>query len=322
MTSVRRYAVDNRDGWVLDVKRVTADDGADPDLSPILFVPGYGMNTHILGYHPRGTSMVDFLCDAGFEVWLANLRGQGQSSRRDRGSKQIGMGDLSHVDLPIVVERVLELTESKTGRLHMIGCSLGAALAYSYLASVVDDHVLASLTSLGGPFRWDRVHPVIAAAAKQARWISKVPIMGTRQIAKLVVPLVSQFPILLSPYMNANRIDLSNAGHLALTVDDPPPGVTRELGEWISNRHLVVNGIDVGQVLENIELPILCVVATKDGIVPRESIVAIREVAAGPVEVLECGDHDNHFAHADLFINDEAEERVFRPMRDWLTAVD
>ena len=317
MVTVRRYAVDNRDGWVLDVRRVTSDE-LDRSKPPILFVPGYGMNTHILGYHPRGLSMVEYLCRGGFEVWLANLRGQGESSRRRGGRRHIGLAELSHVDVPAVMSRLLDATLSTAERVHVIGCSLGGALAYSYLASVIDEHALASLVSLGGPFRWDRVHPVIAAVAKRSALVSSFPIVGTRALAKVAMPVVAKVPILLSPYMNARGIDLSNPGELARTVDDPPSGVTRELGEWITNRDLVVGGIDVGKTLEGLELPILCVLASSDGIVPPETVTAIRHVARGPVDILEVGDTSNPFAHADLFINDEAETRVFEPMRDWL----
>jgi len=96
--------------------------------------------------------------------------------------------------------------------------------------------------------------------------------------------------------------------------------VTRELGEWITRRDLVVDGLDVAAALEGLELPILCVLASSDGVVPRESVIAVRDVVGGPVDVIEAGDRENPFAHADLFINDEAHARVFDPMRDWLLA--
>ncbi|MBT8492092.1 MAG: alpha/beta hydrolase [Deltaproteobacteria bacterium] len=321
MVESRSLAVDNRDGWVLDVRRVTRKGGADPDKPPVLFVPGYGMNTFILGYHPRGASMVEFLCAGGYEVWLANLRGQGDSMSRGGRRRDIDFASIAHVDLPVVVDRVLSETTTNKQQVHVVGCSLGGAFAYAYLARTVDDHSLASLVSLGGPFRWDKVHPLIRVAARQHKLLSRIPIRGTRRLAKAAMPIVKRVPALLSPYMNARAIDLSKAGEIVQTVDDPPPGITRELGAWIVNRHLVVGGIDVGERLRDLELPILCVLASSDGIVPPESVTAVREVASGPVDVLEVGRKGNPFAHADLFINDEAEVQVFGPLRDWLDRV-
>ncbi len=317
MVTVRRFALDNGDGWILDVRRVTSG-APDPALPPVVFVPGYGMNTHILGYHPRGPSMVEYLCRDGFEVWLANLRGQGQSVRRPHGRRRIHLADLALVDVPAVMERVLAETASTAGRAHVVGCSLGGALAYAYLASVVTSHPVASLVSLGGPFRWDDVHPLVAAVARHAEWVGRVPVVGTRALARAAIPLARRVPALLSPYMNARGIDLSKPGELARTVDDPPRGVTRDLAEWIRRGDLVVGGIDVGKALEGIELPILCVLASGDGIVPPRTVTAIRDVAHGPVDVLEVGDAQTPFAHADLFINDQALERVFEPLRAWL----
>jgi len=284
----------------------------------VVFIPGYGMNTHILGYHPRGPSMVEYLCRDGFEVWLANLRGQGQSARRREGRRDIRLADLALVDVPAVMERVMGETRSTAGRAHVVGCSLGGALAYAYLASVVESHPVASLVSLGGPFRWDEVHPLVAAVARHGELVGRVPLLGTRALARAAIPLARKVPALLSPYMNARGIDLSNPAELVATVDDPPRGVTRDLAAWIRRGDLVVGGIDVGKALAGLELPILCVLASGDGIVPPRAVTAIREVAGGPVDVLEVGDADHPFAHADLFINDQARERVFEPLRSWL----
>lgn len=234
---------------------------------------------------------------------------------------RFGFCELALVDLPVVVERVLAETESTVGALHVVGCSLGGGLAFAYLASTVDNHVFASMVSLGGPYRWDRVHPLISMVAKQGNLVSRLPIRGVRQMAKAAMPLVKRVPALLSPYMNARNIDLSKTDEIVKTVEDPPPGVTRDLAAWISQRDLHVGGIDVNRALRAMELPILCVLASGDGVVPPETVVAVRDVVAGPVDVLEVGDRGNPFAHADLFVNDEAEARVFGPLRDWLDRV-
>src|SRR3990167_7609584 len=80
----------NHDGWILEIRQTYLPKKYDAKRRPLILVPGYGMNSFILGYHPTGLAMEDFFANEGFEVWSANLRGQG-------GSKKI-QGD-SHITL-------------------------------------------------------------------------------------------------------------------------------------------------------------------------------------------------------------------------------
>jgi poly(3-hydroxyalkanoate) synthetase len=314
---VTHYPLDNDRGWVLDVQRIH-NANVDPDRPPVLMVPGYGMNTFILGFHPRGRSMVQYLCDAGFEVWLANLRGQGKA-RRTGGKGAIGFEDLALHDLPMVIEHIVNNTGSVQRRVHAVGCSLGGTFLYVYMAHHRDKDRLASMTSIGGPFRWDEVHPLVKLLATSPRLIGSVPIRGTRLLARAAIPLARRFPALLSPYMNARNIDLSQAGRIVQTVDDPPRRLSQELAQWILARELTVRGRSLSASLDGLDVPILCVVANGDGVVPPGAVSSVESVVEdGSVDYLHVGTAQERFAHADLFINDLAEQEVFAPLADWL----
>src|SRR5262249_21323836 len=82
------------DGWMLDVRRHFMPEFLDTSLRPLLLIPGYCMNTTPLGFHPSGPSMIEFLAGRGFEVWTANLRGQGDS-RSLGGSRDAGFRELA-----------------------------------------------------------------------------------------------------------------------------------------------------------------------------------------------------------------------------------
>ncbi len=314
----RTFAPDNGQGWDLDVARHQDPAAFDPELPPILIVPGYGMNSFVLGFHPRGASLVEYLAGRGFEVWTSNLRGQGGSRRRS-GSRQIGFRELALVDLPRVLELVRNETGSRRDQLHAIGASLGATLLYAWLARHREDHDLASLVSLGGPLRWDRVHPLLKLLAVSPGIIGRVPMRGTRRLARAVLPLARRFPAVLALYMNASQIDLTD--ELVQTVEDPHPHLNRQIAHWVRDRELVVDGQVVTWDLANLALPTLCVVANADGIVPPEAVLSVKQVfAPGSVDVLEVGDAEAWFAHADLFVSHEAEQKVFTPMAEWLLA--
>jgi alpha-beta hydrolase superfamily lysophospholipase len=311
----------NHDGWRLDVTRYHDPKHLDRTKKPLVMIPGYGMNTFILNFHPTGASMVAYLCQEGFEVWTANLRGQG-GSKREGGTLKYGFRELGLVDFPVVLDLVLDKTETQGDQVHAIGCSLGASVLYGYLAHHQKDHRFASLIAIGGPLRWDKVHPAVKLVFKSPRLAALVPIRGTRTLARTFLPALKKMPWLLSIYMNANQIDLSQADELVKTVDNPNPYLNVQLAKWINNRDLVVDGVNVTEALGNIDdLPILCVLANSDGIVPAEAAKSVCKIATGCcTDVLEVGgEGDDWYAHADLFISDQAHQTVFAPMTKWLT---
>jgi pimeloyl-ACP methyl ester carboxylesterase len=318
----------NNDGWRLDVTRYYDPERLDRAKRPVVMIPGYGMNTFILNFHPTGTSMVAYLCEEGFEVWTANLRGQG-GSKKIGGTLKYGFNELGLVDFPVVMDLVLDETETDTDRpdgdkVHAVGCSLGASVIYGYLAHHQTDHRFASMIAIGGPLRWDEVHPLVKFVFKSPKLAAMVPIYGTRSMAKALLPVLKKVPWLLSIYMNTDQIDLSEADELVKTVDNPNPYVNVQLAKWIKNRDLVVDGVNVTEALAQIEgLPILCILANADGIVPAAAAKSVCNIATKScADVLEVGgEGDDWYAHADLFISEKAQETVFAPMAQWLASI-
>jgi len=91
------HQIDNGDGWLLRVRQVVDDERYNKRFRPLVIIPGYGMNSHILGYHPAGRPLEAFLAEAGFEVWCANLRTQEGTVRLGGTSRaDYTMKDLAH----------------------------------------------------------------------------------------------------------------------------------------------------------------------------------------------------------------------------------
>jgi pimeloyl-ACP methyl ester carboxylesterase len=315
---VQTFYEDNAAGWLLEIKRHVDRERLDTDESPVVMIPGYCMNTFVLGYHPSDVSMVEYLVAEGFEVWTANLRGQGGSLRRG-GSRRFGFRELALVDVPLVVDRVLRSTHTTSDAVHAIGCSLGASVLCAYVAHRRPAHRLQTMVALGGPIRWVRAHPLLRIAFRSPKWAGRVPIRGTRKLARRALPLLQKMPWVLSIYMNPNMIDLTAADQLVKTVDDPIPYLNRQIAHWVTDGDLVVDGLNICEALVGLELPTLCVVANQDGIVPVETALSLGEFVAEPYfSVLRVGDEKRWFAHADLFINELARPWVFSPMSEWL----
>jgi pimeloyl-ACP methyl ester carboxylesterase len=305
-------------GWALDVRRHWSPEHLDTSRRPVLLVPGYCMNTTPLGFHPEGPSMIELLCERGFEVWTANLRGQGDS-RSLGGERNVGFRELALHDLPLALRQVKTGSACRAERVDVVGCSLGGTYVFVYLAHHPASHGLGSVVGIGAPLSWDRAHPLLRLFFSSPLLASRLRVSGTRRMAGWALPLIARtVPSMLSIYMNTSICDLSRADELVKTVEDPIPKLNGEIARWIIDKRLRVQGLDVAQALRGIDRPYLCILANRDGIVPREAAVSAMDAFAES-ELLSVGDDQTWFAHADLFISRHAQERVFEPLARWLS---
>lgn len=315
-----RHLVPNGDGWLLHLEQVWSGSALRVDAEPVAIIPGYGMNGFIFGFHPRGTTLRRALAEAGFEVWTLNLRGQGPSRRT--GTTEPGRPSLegyAGIDVSACVEAIRQRTKTETGRVNLLGCSLGGTIAYAHLALTPEHHV-ARVACVGSPLRWESVHPALRLALSSPALLERIKVRGARQIARLALPLISRTPALLAPYMNAANVDIAAAGELVRTVEDPDPMLNAQIARWIRAKDLILHGTNVTEAMRDVEIPLLLVLANRDGIVPTGAADSARTVWGGQVEVLNVGDEEQWYSHADLFVGNDAPRHVFAPLADWFYA--
>jgi len=337
---VVRHIVDNDAGWHLALSETHDPAHVQPDLPPVLIVPGYGMNSFIFGFHPDGESLERHLVLAGFEVWKADLRGQGTAVRVDRsdrtrrrvhpadngprrlgGRARFGLADLALVDLDAILNAVRTRTRSRASKVHVIGASLGGSLMLTH-AVIRGTEAYASLVAMGSPVRWVDVHPVVKVAFGSPALVGVVTMRGTRRLATTFLPLLAAHaPKLLSLYLNPEITDTSQAAEMARTVEDPSRHLNREIAQWIKDKDLVVEGVNIAEGLRAIRAPFLCVLASADGVVPaRTAEFAYQRIGSPEKSLVKAGSDDVRMAHADLFVSRESKARVFEPISAWLKA--
>lgn len=285
---------------------------------PVVIVPGYGMNSFIFGFHPRGLSFEAFLCAKGFEVWRVDLRGQGQS-RCVGGSDVYGLEHLALEDLGTVLGAVRDRTRTSVDRVDVIGCSLGGTIAFLH-AALSPGHPIDKLVAMGTPVRWVRIHPLLRAAFVSERLVGAVPLRGTRALSKVLLPAAARVaPSLLRIYMHPEIVDMRAAAEMTRTVEDPNRHVNRQIASWIRSRDLLVRGANLSEAIGGVTGPLLCVVANGDGIVPRETAEFPLLASGARIKSrLDVGTSAVRMAHADMFVSNEAQARVFEPVAAWL----
>jgi pimeloyl-ACP methyl ester carboxylesterase len=312
------FWAETKDGWQLHVQRTERAGGSDPSRRPLLIVPGYGMNGFIFGFHPRGTSLESHLALSGVEVWTANLRGQGRSRRARETAPGPTMERYGDEDVTAAVETVLRHTRSRHDRLDVLGASLGGSITFVHLA-LRPAHRVASVIAVGSPLVWEDVPLFLRVPFASRRVAGALRVKGARAMAGVVLPVLKRAPGLLGMYMNASHVDLSAASELIRTVEDPDPGVNRDIAAWMKTRDLVAGGVNVTEAVRRTDLPLLVVLANRDGIVPEKVASSVARAWGGKdVTTLRIGTDDDWYAHADLFVGDDAPRVVFDPIARWL----
>jgi pimeloyl-ACP methyl ester carboxylesterase len=314
------HSIPNGDGWNLSLFQTWDERRLVPGRRPVLIVPGYGMNSFIFSWHPRGLSLEGYLADAGFEVWRVDMREQGRSRRIGRGvGEQYGLEDLALADLGSAVAAVLDRSKTGATRTDVLGASLGGTIMLAH-AVLNPGHAFGTLVAIGSPVRWVDIHPVLRVAFSSPALAGMVRLRGTRRFAEVALPLLARrLPWVLSIYMNASITDTSAVSEMVKTVEDPNRHVNRQIARWIRDRDLVLRGVNIAEGLRAVSAPLLCVTAFSDGIVPRRTAEFPYHAVASPAKrLLEVGAPELAMSHADLFISNESQIRVFEPIAAWL----
>lgn len=312
------HYVPNDEGWLLALKQTYDPAKLRPNLRPLAIVPGYGMNAFIFGYHPTGMSMESYWAGRGFEVWSLNLRAQG-GSKRVGGRRRYGFYEAGVTDLGCALDYIVQKTKTGSDRVDGVGCSLGGTYLYVYLAVKQDKSRLGSVVAMGAPLRWAEIHPALKAVFVSPFLLGQLRLRGTRQLARIGLPIFKRIPKILNLYMHPEIIDTSKMGEMVQTIEDPNPVLNRQMAEWIRSVDLYVNGINVTDGVAAAKNPLLVVLANADGIVPDATALSASEVMASPVkDILRVGTDEVRVAHADLFISEISQEWVFEPLAEWL----
>jgi pimeloyl-ACP methyl ester carboxylesterase len=313
------HYVDNKAGWKLELKQCRPPKKVNVRRNPIAIIPGYGMNSFIFGFHPRGLSMEDYLTEHGFEVWSLNLRGQG-GSRADGGHRRFSLRELAVDDLGAALHHIARHSVSRSGKVDLIGCSLGGTLAFIH-AALVRHNKIGAIVAMGAPLRWEAVHPLLKLLFFSPFLIGLIPVARARLILRMLAPLFLDSP-LLKLYLHREIVDLKNRDVLLETVEDPNRFLNREIGHWIKNKDLIIDRKNITHEFRKSKNPLLCVLANSDGIVPPMTALSAEETSGAKVkETLVVGTDRLRFAHADLFISNHSHEMVFKPTAEWLLKV-
>lgn len=233
-------------------------------------------------YSPKGQGLGPTLVRAGYDVWIAEMRGHGLSPR-NQGYASNQVDDYARYDVPAINAFV---TEMNGRRPHWVGHSLGGTtLAVALgVGSLTDQH--------------------IASAALFGSQVSR------RYGALRLPPLNWLARVLL------RRFDQISGRRFKRGPEDEPMGVAVEWLRWQRRPGSWWDGLASSQV------PLLAVAGAGDEQDPAWACRALFEQAGGKprrfIELGHEGGYSRDFGHVEMLVGEAAEREVWPLLLQWL----
>lgn len=170
-----QFTVATRDGWLLDIFRLLTRNEVKPTTRVCLLWHGLATNHEIFTQSTEENSHLDslatFLLESGFDVWLANSRGNKFTRHAFNHANSKDYWDFSlteyTIDVCAVVDCILAITKAPS--LTYIGFSQGSAIALAALALNDDlnhkiNHFIGLAPALK-PKKWNNetLHSIISS---------------------------------------------------------------------------------------------------------------------------------------------------------------
>jgi len=282
------------------VRRLSAGDGLELALhcvgpeggAPVLCVHGTFSN-HRYWLGTRGSGFARELAGHGFEAWVLDLRGHGDSAMPRRG-QPADFDAWARLDLAAGLRAALDAADRRGTPGFAVGHSAGGATLLMALAAEPDlRERLDGLVLAGTPLPWTQGFRRTGA-----------------RLVRLATWLMPRFPARL----------------LGLGPEDELNGVMRQWMGWnLRGRMTGHDGLDYGAALPSVRVPTLAVAGAADRLfAPPASCQALLERLGGPDRTFLLAGRENGFdtdyGHADLIASPHARVELWPRLIEWLEA--
>lgn len=313
------------DGWRIGISRYRPVDRKYAE--PLLLVHGIASNRLSFDLTDR-LSLAMSLARAGFDVWVVDLRGRGDSVRPKLFSGlryDWSFDEYAEKDLPAAVKEVLRATGA--ARVHLVGFSIGALACYAYLsdtkrAGTKRDLGVGSLVSLAGPTSFKRLEKFLSARLIRSlrwmrhRWMMRVLAPGSGYLHPSPLQLI---------YNPENTDGLTQRRAMVNAVANFARNELLQYADWI--RGDVFRSIDQRRdyraELGRIEVPALFVAGARDPFAAPDAVKETFDACTGikEKEFRICSRAQGmkaNYGHFDLLLGRDAPDEVYPMVAEFL----
>ncbi|KAG2491163.1 hypothetical protein HYH03_010376 [Edaphochlamys debaryana] len=304
-------------------------------LFPVLLIPGLGSSgVYTFDLSPV-VSFADYLASWGWDVWTAELRGNGQSDHPQVfvRSRWWTIDDNVAIDLPAVISYVLRTTGS--AKLHAIGHSMGGMMLTRLLAlGDATAQAVASATVVGsGCFLRGSWWQVLERTMWMARFLWMVPAGATlRAYSPLALSGNGLAAIDELYFWPRNTDPVLARAVLARNFSDISSGVILQMSTAFGDTGLrTADGREAyadPARLARVETPVLFMCGDKDRMCPSQGAAETCVLFTGSrvARFIEVGPATwgtlHHYGHFDILMGKHAHEEVFPVLHEWLDEHD
>ncbi|MBS7660357.1 alpha/beta fold hydrolase [Pseudomonas lalucatii] len=255
---------------------------------PVVLLPGSFSNRRFW-YSPKGLGLGPYLARAGFDVWIAEMRGHGLSPR-NRGYRGNRVGDYVRYDLPAIAAFIHEQNPQAA---HWLGHSLGG---------------ITLAGALGGGY------------LEQAR-VASVALFGS-QVSRIYWPLKLP-PVEWGARLLLGRFSVLSGARLRRGPEDEPIGLALESLRW----HGLFGRFgdaerDWWAGLGEVRVPVLAVAAAGDRQDPAWACHKLLEQFGGASREFLClgssRGFSSDFGHVEMLVSKAAQDEVWPLVEHWL----
>jgi len=308
------------DGWRIGISRYRPVDRKFAE--PVLLVHGIASNRLSFDLTDR-LSLAMSLQKAGFDVWVVDLRGRGDSARPKLFSGlryDWSFDEYAEKDLPAAVKEVLRATGAP--RVHLVGFSIGALACYAYLSGTKRDLGVGSLVSLAGPTSFKRLEKFLSARLIRSlrwmrhRWMMRVLAPGSGYLHPSPLQLI---------YNPENTDGLTQRRAMVNAVANFSRNELLQYADWI--RGDVFRSIDQRRdyraELGRIEAPALFIAGARDPFGAPDAVKETFDACTGikDKEFRICSRAQGmkaNYGHFDLLLGRDAPDEVYPMVASFL----
>lgn len=326
------------DGWRLGVRHLRPAH-PDPNKLPVVLCHGLGLNGTFWTITDEHEHLPAQLQAKGYEVFIFDFRGSGESARVGRVGRfngflretpllEIGEGswnvdEIARYDVPAVLDYVKNTTGSD--RVNWVGHSLGGMLMFAFLEMSPDRDRIANFVAMGATITYAKVPETdMLAANRQLRLLARFASPG-----RLGRPLmVARFPGLDQIdrfYYTESNVDRPTVARFyGYTLEDTGYSALAQLDPFLEYGHFISadRKIDYASKLGELSVPTLMVVGDGDIMsdVPSSQLT-FDAIGSRDKTMMRFGKAEGQVAdygHCDLVWSRYASREVFPPLIDWL----